>query len=71
MFMVSTAILLAVYLGSQVLHEAGHGLAALLVGYRIQGFIFFGSSAEYSGPGRFTEWRRFSASMNAVLGVAG
>ncbi|ADP80674.1 SRPBCC family protein [Pseudofrankia inefficax] len=58
MFIVSTAILLAVYLGSQVLHEAGHALAALLVGYRVRGFVLFGSSAEFARPGRFIRFGR-------------
>jgi len=43
---------------SNVLHEIGHALAALAVGYRVRGFVVGGTSADFSRDGGFLQFGR-------------
>jgi hypothetical protein len=52
------ASLPVVVLVSNVLHELGHALAALAVGYRVRGFIVGGTSADFSRRGGFLQFGR-------------
>jgi hypothetical protein len=47
-----------VLLVSNVLHELGHGLAALAVGYRIRGFIVGGRGSDFARDGGFLQFGR-------------
>lgn len=47
-----------VVLVSNVIHELGHALAALSVGYRVRGFVVGGTSADFRRSGRFLQFHR-------------
>ncbi|OHV42059.1 MULTISPECIES: SRPBCC family protein [Pseudofrankia] len=47
-----------VVLVSNVIHELGHALAALSVGYRVRGFVVGGTSADFTRSGRFLQFGR-------------
>lgn len=49
------ASLPVVVLISNVLHEIGHALAAIAVGYRVRGFVLGGTSADFSRTGGFLQ----------------
>jgi len=52
------ASLPVVVLISNVLHEIGHAVAALVVGYRVRGFIIGGTTGDFARSGEFLQFGR-------------
>ncbi|MBL7499976.1 hypothetical protein I6A84_04700 [Frankia sp. CNm7] len=52
---------------SNVLHEVGHALAALAVGYRVRGFVVRGTSADFTRSGGFLQFGRRFGKAAAVI----
>ncbi|ONH25768.1 SRPBCC family protein [Pseudofrankia asymbiotica] len=56
-----------VVLVSNVIHELGHALAALSVGYRVRGFVVGGTGADFTRSGRFLQFGRKFGKATAIV----